>query len=689
MQKRIQALNALSRSKVVLLLLVALAGSSSASPNMPLPVITTAMAVRNLPASEAGKEYRVRIRGVVTYVNPATGELFVQDGTAGIFVFIRHSTSSNPLESGQMVEVDGVTAPGDFSSSITKAKIKVFGQGNMPKPIRPSLDHLLTGAEDCQWGELKGVVRSGRATNNVLSLNLMSAAGASLVMIRNFPKDWEKRLIDARVKLNGVLAAAFNEHRQAVGVRMFVPDSRYVHIDDPAPPSPFDLPLSSAVTVGAFRTNPDAARRIRIRATATAILSKSLVYVSDQNGNLPVEIDKPGSINVGELLDIVGFPGPVEGRPALKNAIWRLIATGQDVEPQPIRAQDILPAENQSAGSGLIIAAGTRYDLNLVRLEGTLLQSGAGMHPKSITLASLDHIFIAMIPDTAQKVADELEIGSRLTLTGVCQINYDEYHRAQSFRLLIRRPSDIAIQSRPPWWTLKHALWIIGLMLLPAIGSTAWISVLRKQVASRTDELREANEQLCRLAGEDGLTRAVNRRRFDELLNSEITHARRCAAPVSLLMIDIDHFKALNDRCGHQFGDRCLIKVVEAIRDSARRNTDTVARYGGEEFAVILPNVDDEAAITLAEIIRVAVERIRFDKGNGAGIERVTVSVGVATLWPGSTRSAEDFISIADRALYCAKQAGRNRVVSWAALAGCTGEAAADRSLRGSHTLVV
>jgi diguanylate cyclase (GGDEF)-like protein len=659
----------LARRRIFALFLLAGLTWHPARASASLPVIHAAMSVRSLPPSEAGKEYPVRIRGVVTYVNASSGELFIQDRSAGIFVFIRNSRSNAGLYPGQMVNIEGVTAPGDFSSSITKAEIRVLGAGAMPKPIRASLDHLLTGAEDCQWGEVKGVVRSGQAGNGVLTLNGVATGGAFLVIMKDFPEDWETRLVDAKVRLEGVLAAAFNEHRQAVGVRMFIPGARFVHVDDPPPASPFDLPLSSAVSVGAFRTNPDSTRRIRVRATVTASLSKSLIYVSDGEGNLPVALDLPGSVESGDLMDIVGFPGPVDGRPGLKNAIWRRIAKGNDIRPQPLMVQDILPPADQNAGSGLTIAAGTRYDLRLVTLEGTLLQAAAGPHSKSITLTSPDRIFTATVPDSAQRLTDELEIGSRLKLTGVCLINYDEYHHAQSFRILLRRPRDISIQSRPPWWTLRHALWIIAFMLLSVIGATTWINVLRSQVAIRTEELREANERLHRVAAEDGLTGAASRRRFDELLRTEVDRAGRAARPVSLVMIDIDHFKRLNDVYGHQVGDRCLISVVRAIRDSARRVSDTVARYGGEEFAVILPNAGDEAAMAAAEMIRQAVESIPIADGTGPHGQRLTASLGVGTLWPGSTYKADDLVGFADRALYHAKQSGRNRVVSWGAVA--------------------
>jgi diguanylate cyclase (GGDEF)-like protein len=623
----------------------------------PLRTIANAMAVRQLPTVEAAKEYPVRIRAVVTYVNAGNGELFVQDASAGIFVFIRNSKSALPLEAGQRVEITGVTAPGDFSTSITKAEIRVQGWAAMPNPLRVPFEHLLTGAEDCQWGQLKAVVRSARLREKVLYLNAATAGGTFLVIMKDYPADWATRLIDAKVTLEGVFAAVFNEQRQVAGVRMFIPAPRFIHIDDPAPASPFDLPQSPAVSVGAFRTNGDWSRRVRVRATVTAAASDALLYVTDGEGNLPVELDSPCAARPGDFLDIAGFPGPVEGRSGLRNSVCRLVASGRDLSPRAIDARDILPVETPEAGTGLSIAAGMRHDLRLVTLDGTLTQVARGLHSETLTLASLDRNFIVTIPESVHAARRAHELGSKLKITGVCLIASDEYRRAQSFRILIRRVSDIAVESRPPWWNLGHALWIIGAMLLSVFLALGWICMLRRHVSTKTNELRQANDRLRQSVVEDALTGAANRRWFDELLEREIDRSCHRTTPLSLIIADIDHFKAVNDLYGHQAGDQCLIEVVRALQRSVARHGGVVARYGGEEFAVILPDMGDDAAAMVAEAMRRAVEV--------AAIPHVaSVSIGVGTVWPGSGRSPDHLIGIADRALYRAKQRGRNCVVA-------------------------
>jgi diguanylate cyclase (GGDEF)-like protein len=162
------------------------------------------------------------------------------------------------------------------------------------------------------------------------------------------------------------------------------------------------------------------------------------------------------------------------------------------------------------------------------------------------------------------------------------------------------------------------------------------------------------NEQMQRLAATDGLTGVANRRTFGTVLEKELERAGRTGAPVGLVLLDLDHFKQLNDRLGHQAGDRALQRVAEVLLRSARPY-DTVARYGGEEFAVILPGTSPGQAASVAERFRRAVAAMDWTVP-------VTVSVGVAS-FPAHAADPVSLVKRADQALYRAKQGGRNRVV--------------------------
>jgi two-component system chemotaxis family response regulator WspR len=159
------------------------------------------------------------------------------------------------------------------------------------------------------------------------------------------------------------------------------------------------------------------------------------------------------------------------------------------------------------------------------------------------------------------------------------------------------------------------------------------------------------------------VTGVANRRRFEETLGREWRRAVRDGLPLSLVMIDIDEFKAFNDAHGHQVGDQCLRRVAHEIRGALTRPGDLLARYGGEEFAAILPSTPLRGAEAVAEALRVRVEAMATRHPRAPeGV--VTISLGVATAIPGTAASAEALVAEADEALYRAKRAGRNRVVS-------------------------
>ncbi|MCX7922981.1 MAG: diguanylate cyclase [Clostridia bacterium] len=177
-------------------------------------------------------------------------------------------------------------------------------------------------------------------------------------------------------------------------------------------------------------------------------------------------------------------------------------------------------------------------------------------------------------------------------------------------------------------------------------------------------ELKEENEKLESLSIRDGLTGIPNRRYFDQYIEMNWKSCAREAVPLSLIMIDIDYFKDYNDNYGHPKGDDCLIQVAQTLASGAKRPTDLVARYGGEEFAVVLPGTGSEGAKKVAERIRRDIESMGLTHEYSKVKPYVTVSLGVATILPSQGRYADQFINSADKALYQAKQEGRNRVVS-------------------------
>lgn len=174
-------------------------------------------------------------------------------------------------------------------------------------------------------------------------------------------------------------------------------------------------------------------------------------------------------------------------------------------------------------------------------------------------------------------------------------------------------------------------------------------------------ELESKNSELERLSSLDGLTGIANRRVFDEFIKKEWLRAARDHRSISLIMIDIDHFKKFNDGYGHQGGDDCLRKVANALVATVKRPSDLVARYGGEEFGVVMPDTDREGAANIAEALREAIDSMNIPHEFSTTSDHVTISLGVATMPPSGVTAPEELISRADEALYLAKESGRNR----------------------------
>jgi diguanylate cyclase len=178
--------------------------------------------------------------------------------------------------------------------------------------------------------------------------------------------------------------------------------------------------------------------------------------------------------------------------------------------------------------------------------------------------------------------------------------------------------------------------------------------------ATHVEDLQAELNRLRREAATDTLTGALNRRAFDTALGRAMSVARSSGSPLSLAMVDIDHFKQINDTYGHVVGDKVLAMVARLLRESVK-GRDKVARYGGEEFALLLPDTPLPGAIAVAESVRATVEASRFRRTDtGEPIRQVTVSLGVARYREGE--SAEDFVYRCDLALYRSKKQGRNRV---------------------------
>jgi len=250
-------------------------------------------------------------------------------------------------------------------------------------------------------------------------------------------------------------------------------------------------------------------------------------------------------------------------------------------------------------------------------------------------------------------------------LDDLCEYNCDSFHKVFLQKWQVKSCLEVPIYQGKKLWGI--------LMVHNCQSARKWQSLeidLMKDLANQLtiaiqqaelyQKLQSANQELSRLASSDGLTQLANRRRFDEYLAKEWRRLEREQAPLSLIMCDVDFFKNYNDTYGHQSGDFCLQEVALAIRKAVRRPADLVARYGGEEFALVLPRTSIDGAHHVAETIRKNVIGLKLPHANSAISQYVTISIGITTIVPNHRCWPVKLIEAADKALYQAKQSGRN-----------------------------
>lgn len=199
------------------------------------------------------------------------------------------------------------------------------------------------------------------------------------------------------------------------------------------------------------------------------------------------------------------------------------------------------------------------------------------------------------------------------------------------------------------------------ILLAAKLRAMQRIIQMRTSLLVLTRKLDTANHDLKRISAIDGLTGIANRRLFDDSLAREWRRARRGSSSIALMMCDVDHFKRFNDHYGHQAGDDCLRRVATGIAGQFERAADIAARYGGEEFAIIMPETTQDGACHVAEKILQNIRSLNIPHVDSPHA-RVTLSIGIASTIPGVDNPPDDLILAADRALYCAKTEGRDRL---------------------------
>jgi len=446
--------------------------------------LTEARQVRGLSPGEADQHHPVRLRGVVTCSDFRAMLCFIQDETAGIYLY----NPDQPLKAGQFVEVIGFTGSGRYSPIVQVQTVKVLGVAEMPVARNVSIDQLATGSEDSQWIELQGIVHAQTNDWDNLVLDIVAGANRLKVRILDYDRGREPELIDAKVRVRGVVGAHSNNKKQLTGFHLLVPDISHLTVMEPAPVESFTGPVMLGQDLMSYPHPGTAGHRVHVQGVVTMQWLGRSLFIRDKAGGIQVQTKQITTVKVGDLVDVVGFPTRAGYTPLLRDSVFRKISSASIPQPSPTTPTHAL------AGN---------FDNELIQLEAQLLKvEDSHLGHEWLLLQGEKQIFKAYFRnyDFQGEQSTVLE-GSSLRLTGICTVEVDDNQTPEAFSLWLRSPKDVVVVKRPPWWTLKQFKWLMGVSGAAVLFGFVWLGMLRRQVQERTQVVQRHEailEERCR-----------------------------------------------------------------------------------------------------------------------------------------------------------------------------------------------
>ena len=451
-------------------------------PNTNLPVLTRVAQIRRLSPQEASRGYPVHLSGCITYCDVPGYQHFIQDDTAGIYFDAARIENATRLRSGQRVEVEGFTGPGDYAPILLGQSARVLGEEALPTPEMVSFRKLMSGNFDSQWVLLKGVVRNQWLGTNSSTLALFTGDGLIKVAVSGQAESLGLRsLVDAAVEVQGVCRTIFDDHRRLQGVELEVPGWEQVSFKEGATADPFTLPVKPVNELFQFHAEGTELHRAHLVGVVTLRASDGSFYLQDDSGGIQIQPGPAGSsLDIGTTVEVVGFPVILEQIGMVQDALVHPLKKGTTVEPTDLKADAPLEDTLQAT---------------LVRLQGEVLGRFPHGSEELLTLRFGQRLIDVLLQTgTREGELADIAPGTIVRLMGVYVAQFDGGGSVQSFRVLLRSANDVTVVFRPAWWNVRRTLWALGgsaAVLLLALG---WVRALRRQVHQRTRELHEEIE---------------------------------------------------------------------------------------------------------------------------------------------------------------------------------------------------
>jgi diguanylate cyclase (GGDEF)-like protein len=427
--------------------------------------------LKHLSVAEAASGRRVSIRGVVTYRDSDWGLLFVQDPSGAAFVNTRGLDLR--LRAGDMVDISGLSGPGDYAPVIIEPAVSFVGHGVFPPPLRldPWQGNLAT--TDSHWSNFSGVVHSVQFVDGHTNLKLGAGPMALNLQLPTLING--EQLLDKEVSATGALGILFNERRQAVGRQIFVPAPEFLTVvGTGGRPNP----ESTVAMLRRYSRDFDENHSVGLVGHVVLKTGPNTIFVQDRTAGIQVRTSAALDVNTGDRVRVRGFLRPGDYSPALEDAVVERQGAGPLPEPETISPQ--------SAAEGLL-------DSEYVSMHGVL--ASVRLAPNGTTLVLKDGAtyFDALGPPSHE--LSTLRLGSVLEVHGVCQVTIDRSQvpfSISGFTLAFDSPGSVRVLKLGPWWDPGRVRWALILIAAAAAAAALWATMLRRKVLTRTRELQSS-----------------------------------------------------------------------------------------------------------------------------------------------------------------------------------------------------
>ena len=458
------------------LILAAAATAAQAGPGL-----RTIAGVRDLPGAQAAQGLRVHLQGIVTYHDPVSGDLFVQDSTGAIYV---ETAAPIAASIGARVNVTGVTAA-DFTNDVRGATVVETGTGRRPWPRFLPLARLVSGAEDCAFVTTTGRVRSAYIIADRRESRLemrLEDAGASIgAQVLNYAGLSPASLTGAVVRVTGVSSGHFNDRKQLIGSGVRAQSAADVVILRPATPDPFTLPLCPIDRLLTARRGLPVGQRGHVVGVVTCVQPGRSLVVQEGNAPLQVQTRQSTPVSPGDRVEVTGFLAFGDYSAVLEDANYR-VTGGHAALPAMV-----VPPGGELSGA---------FDSKLVSIHAELTGAARSENRLTLVLKAGGALFPAVLEAPLIPAAlANLRPGTWLRVTGVCFVEARGVFRgSHGNRLVLRSPQDIRVIRRAPWWTAGRLMYSAGGLLILVIAAFGWGATLRTRVRAQTAEMQRVLE---------------------------------------------------------------------------------------------------------------------------------------------------------------------------------------------------